>query len=126
MSSDLTAGSAATGRPARGAGAVLLTLGGLAAAFGAASCCALPFLLATFGLGTAWLGGIALLAAPHREILLAAAAVGLGSGAVLLWRQQATAACAPGAVCARPAVRGLTLVGLALGGVLLALGTLYA
>src|ERR1700736_4589567 len=43
-------------RPARGAGATLLTLAGVVGAFGVASCCGLPFLLATFGLGTAWLG----------------------------------------------------------------------
>jgi hypothetical protein len=41
---------------------------GLAAAFGLASCCGLPFLLASMGLGTAWLTGFALLAAPHRSI----------------------------------------------------------
>jgi hypothetical protein len=34
-------------------GAVLLAIGGLAAAFGAASCCALPVLLASLGLGSA-------------------------------------------------------------------------
>lgn len=121
-----TAKPAAADRPAAGSGAVLLTLGGLAAAFGAASCCALPFLLATAGLGTAWLGGIALLAAPHRTFLLAAAALCLVGGAVLLWRQRAAVACAPGAVCSRPAVRGLTAVGLLLGSVLLYLGYAYA
>lgn len=57
-----------------GAAAVALTVGGLVAAFGVASCCALPFLLATAGVGAAWLGGIALLAAPHRPFLVAAAA----------------------------------------------------
>ncbi|MBN8907782.1 MAG: hypothetical protein J0H99_14365, partial [Rhodospirillales bacterium] len=61
------------------------------AAFGVASCCALPFLLATLGLGTAWLGGIALLAAPHRLFLLAASALCLVAGAVLLWRQRGAA-----------------------------------
>src|SRR5215472_10946782 len=62
-------------QPTRGSGAVLLTLGSLFAAFGVASCCGLPFMLATLGLGTAWLGGFALLAAPHRLFLLAAATV---------------------------------------------------
>jgi len=95
--------------------------GGLAAAFGVASCCALPLLLTTLGLGTAWLGGIALLAAPHRPFLLAAAAFCLLSGAFLFWRQQRTAA-----VCSRPAVRVTTTLGLLLGLVLLALGYVYA
>ena len=57
---------ASRGQPTRGFGTVALTLGGLVAAFVVASCCGLPFLLATAGLGTAWLGGFALLAAPHR------------------------------------------------------------
>ena len=67
-----------------GTGSVLLTVGGLAAAFGVASCCGLPFLLATAGLGTAWLTGFALLAAPHRTVLLIVGAVCLAGGAVLV------------------------------------------
>jgi mercuric ion transport protein len=119
-------------KPARGSsdavgtGSVLLTLGGLAAAFGVASCCGLPLLLATAGVGTAWLTGFALLAAPHRSILLTVAAVCLASGAVLFWRQQRIATCTPGAFCSRPAVRNLTLVGLLVGLVLLYLGYAYA
>ena len=110
--------------PTRGSGAVLLTLGGLAAAFGAASCCGLPFMLATLGLGTAWLGGFALFAAPHRLFLLAAATVCLAGAPVLLWRQRAV--CTPGAVCTRPAIRGMTVVGLLVGLGLLYLGYFYA
>lgn len=128
MSSDLAARFPAADRPARGTGAVLLTLGGLAAAFGVASCCALPFLLATAGLGTAWLYGIAVLAAPHRGFLLGAAAICLAGGAVLLWRQRqrrTAVTCAPGGVCSHPAVRGLTLVCLLAGLVLLYLGYTY-
>lgn len=71
-------------RQARGLGAVALTLGGLVAAFGVASCCGLPLMLATLGLGTAWLGGFAWLAAPHRPLLLAASALYLAGAAVLL------------------------------------------
>jgi mercuric ion transport protein len=112
-------------RPARGAGAVLLTLTGMVAAFGVASCCGLPFLLATFGPGTAWLGGFAPLAAPHRAFLLAGAATCLVGAAVLLWRQR-SAACSPGAICARPAMRGITMSGLLVGLVLLYLGYAYA
>ena len=111
---------------APGTGAVLLTAGGLAAAFGVASCCGLPFLLATAGVSTAWLTGFALLAAPHRSFLLVAAAICLAGGAVLFWRMQRQAVCAPGAFCARPALRGLTLTGLFLGFVLLYLGFAYA
>lgn len=112
-------------QPTRGFGAVLLTLGGLAAAFGVASCCGLPLILATLGLGTAWLGGVALLAAHHRLFLLVAATVSLVGAAVLLWRQR-TAVCAPGAVCTRPAIRGVTIAGLLVGLTLLYLGYTYA
>jgi mercuric ion transport protein len=112
-------------QPTRGFGAVALTLGGLAAAFGVAACCGLPFMLATLGLGTAWLGGFALLAAPYRPFLLAAATVCLAGAAVLLWRQRA-AVCVPGAVCTRPTVRRATVIGLLVGMVLLYLGYTYA
>jgi mercuric ion transport protein len=111
---------------ATGTGSVLLTVSGLAAAFGVASCCGLPFLLASAGLGTAWLTGFALLAAPHRSILLIVGAVCLAGGAALFWRQRRVAACTPGAFCSRPAVKSLTLAGLLLGAVLLWLGYTYA
>jgi mercuric ion transport protein len=109
-----------------GTGSVLLTLSGLAAAFGVASCCGLPFFLATAGLGTAWLTRFALLSAPHRSILLVLGAACLAGGAVLFWRQQRMAACTPGAVCSRPAVKSLMLTGLVVGLVLLYLGYAYA
>jgi mercuric ion transport protein len=112
--------------PALGTGSILLTLSGLAAAFGVASCCGLPFLLASAGLGTAWLTGFALLAAPHRSILLIVGAAGLAGGALLFWRQQRVATCTPGAFCTRPVVRSLMLSGLLLGAVLLYLGYTYA
>jgi mercuric ion transport protein len=111
---------------AAGSGSVLLTISGLAAAFGVASCCGLPFLLATAGLGSAWLTGFALLAAPHRETLLVVGAVCLAGGAVLFWRQRRISTCTPGAFCSRPVVRGLTLIGLLLGLGLLYLGYTYA
>ena len=117
--------NALRGQPTRGASAVLLTLGGVVAAFGVASCCGLPLMLATVGLGTAWLGGLALLAAPHRLFLLATATVCLTSAAILLWQQRA-AVCAPGAVCMRPAIRGATMIGLLVGLALLYLGYTYA
>ncbi len=104
----------------------LLTVAGLAAAFGVAACCALPLLLISLGLGTAWLGGIASVAEPNRAVLLVLAALALGAGAFFLWRQQQHAArCGPNGVCTPPAVRALTLVGLIIGIVLLVAGYLY-
>ena len=85
------------GATARDTGALLLAAGGLAAAFGAASCCALPLLLGSLGLGSAWLVTIAWFAAPHRLALLALAVICLLSGGgVLLWRRRQAAVCAPG------------------------------
>ena len=99
----------------KSSGSALLTLGGLAAAFGVAACCALPLLMISLGLGTAWLGGIASVAAPIRSLLLVFAAVALAAGAILLWRQQRHAAtCGPNGVCTPPAARLLTLLGLIL------------
>jgi len=112
---------------ARDTGALLLAAGGLAAAFGAASCCALPLLFGSLGLGTAWLASVAWFAVPHRLALLAIAIISLGSGgAVLLWRRRRIAACAPGTACGNPAVTTLVTCVLSLGAVLVVLGFMFA
>ncbi|WP_449469986.1 mercuric reductase [Sphingobium chungangianum] len=114
-----------TRRPT-GIGAVSLALGGIAAAFGVAACCALPFLLASAGIGAAWLGGIAVVAAPYRTSLLDIGALCLLAGAVVLLRQQIAAfRCGPDGVCTPAAMRMLTLIGLLVGAVLLWLGFRY-
>jgi mercuric ion transport protein len=81
-------------------------------------------LLGSFGLGSAGLFELALLAAPHRTALLATAAACLTGGAILLWRRRTVAvACAPGTVCpSNPTLRYVTAGGLAVGAVLLVLG----
>ena len=123
---DLADAARADERPA-GLGAAWFTLGGLAAAFGLASCCALPLAFATLGLSAAWLGGIAIIAAPYRDALLVVGAGGLVGGAVLLWRQQRRAmACGPQGVCSPPAVRRLTIFGLLIGTGLFLAGLAYA
>ena len=91
----------------------LLTLSGIAASFGLAACCALPMLLVAAGLGTAWLGGIALFTESRRPAFLIVALVGLLGGAVLLWRQRKSVA---------PAMLWATAFGLLLGLGLLVLG----
>lgn len=113
------------GSPPQAVGASLLTIGGLGAAFGLAACCALPLLLASLGLSSAWLGGVASISAPYRTPLLAFGALALAGGAVLLWRQQRHAACGPKGACTPPAFRVATLVGLIMGAVLLVAGYLY-
>ena len=108
-------------------GATLLAAGGFAAAFGAASCCALPVLLGSLGLGSAWLASLALLAGPYRPLLLAAAVVCLVSGGgLLLWRRRAAINCAPGAACSRPVVTASITGVLSLGAVLTVLGFVFA
>jgi mercuric ion transport protein len=103
--------------------ALLLALGGLAAAFGAASCCALPMLLAGAGLGSAWLIGVAVIAAPYRIAPLAAAAVCLvAGGAVFAWHRR-TGVCGS---CGHRMVTPVVMITMALASVLAALGIMYA
>src|SRR5438067_3514746 len=112
--------------PLRDTGALMLAAGGLAAAFGAASCCALPLLLGSVGLGSAWLVAVAWLAAPHRSALLIAAVVCLlGAGGMFVWGRR-VAACAPGLPCGRPAITALLMGVLSVGAVLAVLGFMYA
>jgi mercuric ion transport protein len=107
-------------------GPLMLAAGGFAAAFGAASCCALPMLFAALGVGGAWLAGVAWLAAPHRIALLGIATICVVAGALALWRGGRAAACPPGRGCARTWTRPVTigLLGTAAG--LAVLGFLYA
>ena len=107
-------------------GATLLVAGGLVSAFGAASCCALPVLLGSLGLASAWFGSLAILAGPHRPALLAAAVICLvAGGGVLLWRRAVTTF-APGAVCGRPMLSALIAGALSLGAILTVLGFVFA
>jgi len=124
---DNTRADANTGRKmASETGVMLLVAGGLVSAFGAASCCALPVLLGSLGLASAWLGSLALLAGPHRPALLAAAVICLvAGGGVLLWRRAVTT-CAPGAVCGRPMPSALIAGALSLGAILTVLGFVFA
>ena len=104
----------------KGIATATVTLAGLAAAFGVAACCALPFLFASVGIGAAWLGGVAIVAAPYRTPLLVIGALCLIVGAMLLTRQQLIAArCGPGGLCTPRWMRILTFFGLLLGAALL-------
>ncbi len=107
--------------------ATLLAVGGLASAFGAASCCALPLVLGSLGLAGAWLGGLALLAGPHRPELLAVAVVGLvAGGGLLFWHRRTAATCAPGSACSHSVRTTLTTGALCVGTILTALGFVFA
>lgn len=78
MSADTELSAEAPALDARAVGATILAVGGLAAAFGAAACCALPAGLGALGLGSAWLIGVAL-------------------GLVLTYRNRPAASCSSGA-----------------------------
>ncbi|MBA4045297.1 MAG: mercuric reductase [Erythrobacter sp.] len=107
-------------------GAVVLTVSGIGAAFGVAACCALPILLATAGIGTAWLAGIASIAAPYREIWIVISALSLLISAVLLWRAHQNAVRCGGVAASSPRWLRIALaVGLAVGVTLLAAGIFY-
>ncbi|HKS89014.1 MAG TPA: mercuric reductase [Stellaceae bacterium] len=102
---------------------MLLAIGGLAAAFGAAACCALPVLLAGVGLGSTWLIGVAAIAAPHRLSLISAAALCLvAGGAVFAWHRRAIACGA----CGHRMVTPLVAITMALAAVLAVLGSVFA
>jgi mercuric ion transport protein len=108
-------------------GALLLAAGGLAAAFGAASCCALPLLLGSVGVGSAWLVALAWVAAPHRIALVGVSAVCLiGDTGLLVRRRYRTARCTAGKACGSPAVTVVAAAVLCLGAVLAVLGYVYA
>ncbi|MGH7014397.1 MAG: hypothetical protein ACREEL_09650 [Stellaceae bacterium] len=121
MSDELKSESASPGRLEllRAIGPVAFAAGGLAAAFGAASCCAIPMLLGGIGLGSLGSAMFMPVLAPFQSYLLVAALLCLVAGGALLWRHDS---------CARRGARAattITVIGLALGAVLLALGFTY-
>ena len=79
-----------------------LAAGSLLAAFGVASCCALPVALSMLGISAASLVGIGLLAAQYQHELFYGAVALLIGAVVVMWRQRRAMACNPGATCARP------------------------
>jgi mercuric ion transport protein len=90
-----------------------LVAGGLVAAFGVASCCALPIALSMIGISAAPLVGIGYFAAQYQRELFYAAVVCLGGAAFVMWRQSRARACVPGSTCERPALRWVSILGIA-------------
>jgi mercuric ion transport protein len=77
-------------------------LAGAVAAIGASACCAGPLLLVVLGVGGAW-GSRLVALEPLQPFFVAAALTFFGFAFHRLYRRQE--ACAPGEVCAIPAVR---------------------
>src|SRR3546814_4133239 len=74
--------------------------GGLIGAIGASSCCILPLVLFSLGIGGAWIGNLTALA-PYQPIFIAITLGFLGYGFyAVYWKPRR--ACADGAACARP------------------------
>ena len=99
QSKDSSLSSPETGRDAV---KTIFAAGGLLAAFGVASCCALPVALSLLGISAASLVGIGYLAAQYQQELFYAAAICLGASAFIMVRQRRARVCAPGAACASP------------------------
>lgn len=90
--------------------ATLLSVGGILAALGAASCCVIPFALFLVGVSGAWIGHLTALE-PYQPAFAAIALGFVGYGAYLVyWKPKA--ACAEGSYCARPASGRLAKIGL--------------
>ena len=78
----------------------LIAVGGIFGALAASSCCIVPLILFSLGIGGAWIGNLTALA-PYKPIFVAGTAGLLGYGFYLVyWKPRR--ACADGAACARP------------------------
>ncbi len=78
----------------------LIAVGGIFGALAASSCCIVPLILFSVGIGGAWIGNLTALA-PYKPIFVAGTAGLLGYGFYLVyWKPRR--ACAEGAACARP------------------------
>src|SRR6266436_1081293 len=104
MQHDLAGATAAT-RNTSQAGpsthkAGLVSVGGILAALGAASCCVIPFALFAVGVSGAWIGNLTALA-PYQPFFAAIAFGFLGYGFYLVYRKPRVA-CADDAYYARP------------------------
>ena len=77
-----------------------LAAGGVLGALASSSCCIVPLVLFSLGLGGAWVGNLTALA-PYQPIFVAITLVFLGTGFYLVYLRPKRA-CAEGKACARP------------------------
>jgi mercuric ion transport protein len=103
-------GGRAVGPGVRNGVAKTLSVGGILAAFGASSCCVIPFVLFSLGVSGAWIADITALE-PYQPFFVAAALACLGGGFALMHRRS-RAACAEGSSCAHSASDRITRIGL--------------
>jgi len=86
-----------------------LAAGGILGAIAASSCCILPLVLFSLGVGGAWMGNLTALSA-YQPIFIGATALCLGVGFWLVYFKPVT--CAEGDACARPLPNRVVKVGL--------------
>lgn len=91
--------------------ATLLSIGGILAALGAATCCIVPFGLFFAGVSGAWIGNLTALK-PYQPLFVALAVVCLGAGFYFVYRKPKAVECVEGSCCARPSSRRMTRIGL--------------
>jgi mercuric ion transport protein len=78
----------------------LIAVSGIFGALAASSCCIVPLILFSLGIGGAWIGNLTALA-PYKPLFVAGTAGVLGYGFYLVyWKPRR--ACADDAACARP------------------------
>ena len=106
----------------RETGARLLSLGGIAAAIGAASCCVVPFILFTLGVSGAWIGNLTAIE-PYQPIFAAVSLGFIGYGAWRL-RRKRQVACADG-YCGSPQSDRVARMGLWTAGLLVIIAVAF-
>ncbi len=89
----------------------LLSVGGILAALGAATCCVVPFALFLAGVSGAWIGNLTALKA-YQPLFIGLAVACLGAGYYVVYRKPKTADCVEGSHCASPSSRRTAEVGL--------------
>src|SRR5712664_4745182 len=78
----------------------LIAVGGILGALAASSCCIVPLILFSLGIGGAWIGNLTALA-PYKPLFVAGTAGLLGYGYYLVyWKPKR--ACAEDTACVRP------------------------
>lgn len=100
----------------------LLSVGGILAALGAASCCVIPFALFTVGVSGAWIGNLTALE-PYQPIFAAVSLGFIGLGAWRL-RRRAKLACAEG-YCATPRADRIARLGLWAAAILVVIAVVF-
>ncbi|MBU6474252.1 MAG: mercury transporter MerT [Alphaproteobacteria bacterium] len=90
--------------------ASLVSIGGILAALGTASCCVIPFVLFTLGISGAWIGNLTALE-PYQPTFAAITFGFLGYGFYLVYRKPKLV-CAEDSYCAKPSSGRIAKIGL--------------